>query len=186
MVFNFYKYLITLIFIIFFKFNINTLNYITTAESISWYGANTSVSDGLEAMLYNPAGIYLAPARFGLNMLGTYGVRYYNNTFTTAKLIDLYKLSISGKNLTKYGWISDMISYMPDTGYEIGFNYSIGNIMTFIRFTNFSLGLSLQQKFNTSMVMDKNIFRTIFQKLDLTKENYYDIKFYALNYIDFN
>ncbi|MBN2545497.1 MAG: hypothetical protein JXB50_06855, partial [Spirochaetes bacterium] len=29
-------------------------------------------------------------------------------------------------------------------------------------------------------------FRTIFQKLDLTKENYYDIKFYALNYIDFN
>ena len=95
------------------------IDYITTAESISWNGAYTTVSDGMEAMLYNPAGIFLSTRRFGLNILGSYGFRLYNNVFSSDDFIKMYEILGSDEpDITKV--INNKLEHMPHFGMTMG------------------------------------------------------------------
>lgn len=163
---------------------VSSFNYYTTAKSISWYGAYTSIAGGLEAMLYNPAGIYMSNHRFAFNIGGSYSIRLYNNSFTSDMIIDFIALSKEGKNLTKYGWTDRILSYIPETGVETGGNISTVLLMTFLRFSNFSFGIGAYQRTTFSFLVDKQLFVTFFKELDLTKTNKYFFRFYLLNYTD--
>lgn len=174
--------LITVLFFV-LTVNINSLDYITTAESVSWNGAYTSVSDGFEAMLYNPAGIYMSTTRFGLNLLGSYGFRFYNNTFATADFIELYKKLLSDNpDITKL--INKKLEMMPDYGVDTGISARNVSLMTFMRFNNFSIAFSIINKFDGSFVFSKSIFETVLQNLSLSKPLTAGIKSSAVMYTD--
>lgn len=163
-----------------------SLNYITTAESISWNGAYSSVADGFEAMLYNPAGLYYSHTKYGINILGTYGFRLYNNSFSSNDILGLYSDITAGKNLTSSGTIDKLLSYMPETGFDIGFDLSMANIMTYMKLANFSLGFALIPKTYATFTIDKALFADLFGTLDLTKEISYSVKFNMVQYLDLN
>lgn len=163
---------------------IDSLSYVSTAKSIGWSGAYSSIALGLDAMLFNPAGIYMSEHRFALNLFGSYASRVYSNFLSSDAVIDFLNLAMDGKNLTTYGWIDKNLLYIPDTGVVFGAESSITPLMSFLRFSKFSVALGIQLKSKTSFLVDKDLFITLFKHLDLTKTNTYDIRFYTLNYAD--
>src|SRR4030066_1080993 len=94
------KSLYIVVLLIFLTLRLFPLNYITTAESISWNGAYSSIADGFEAMLYNPAGLYFTSTKYGFNIFGSYGVRLYSNSMSSDDLIKAFLTMQKGKNLT--------------------------------------------------------------------------------------
>ncbi len=163
-----------------------SLNFVTTAESISWNGAYTSVSDGFESMLYNPAGLYMTNSRFGINILGSAGLRLFSNSITTDNILNLLKSMEAGVNLSSTGILSKMLLYMPDTGAQFGIDASALNFMTYSKINDFSIGVYLIPKTSLSIILDKGIFNAVFNQLDLTKTQSFDSKFVMLQYLDLN
>lgn len=161
-----------------------TLNYITTAESISWNGAYASVSEGFESMLYNPAGLFMTPSKYGLNLFGTYGVRYYNNSISTDHVLKLLEMRINDQNATNL--LSTIITGMPVTGFDTGFDVSLLNFMTYFKYSDFSLGFSILPKTNFTATIDKNLFVYLFQELSLQNELTFKINSTFFQYVDFN
>ena len=172
---------------IFFASSLFSLNYITTAESVSWSGAYTSVADGFEAMLYNPAGLYFTNTKYGINIFGSYGARMYCNSISSADTIAMFKTIQSGKELNTSDILSKMLLYMPETGVDVGLNFSIVGTMTYLKFKNFSLGISVIEKTDITASADKALFQTFFEEQeDLTGTYSYNARGVFLQYIDFN
>ena len=163
-----------------------SLNYITTAESISWNGAYSSVADGFEAMLYNPAGLYYSSTRYGFNIFGSYGVRLYSNSISSDDIIKALLMMQEGKNLTDTGVLSKILLYMPESGMDVGIDLSALNVMTYFKFDKFSLGFSVLPKTSVTATASKGIFNTLFNEIDLTAPLSYNLKGSILQYIDFN
>ncbi len=161
----------------------DAIDYTTTAESVSWNGAYTSVADGFEAMLYNPAGIYMSTRRFGINLLGSGGFRVYNNTFSTDDIIESLVISESSDpDITNL--INKKLFLMPAFGMDMGMSLRNVLFMTFMKFNNFSLGVSLINKFDGNIILSKSIFETVLQNLTLAKPLEAGVKSSSLFYTD--
>jgi hypothetical protein len=159
------------------------INYITTAESISWNGAYTSVADGFEAMLYNPAGLYYTNARYGLNLFGSYGVRIFNNSVSSDQVINI----LLAASQTPTGNITSIqqsiLSTMPVTGFDVGFDVSVMPVMSYFRFSKWSLGLSFVPKTSGTVTMSKSFF-TAMTDLDLSSPVQFGISSTISQYMD--
>jgi hypothetical protein len=166
--------------------NIHSISFITTAESISWNGAYTSVSDGFEAMLYNPAGLFMTNARFGINVLGSYGIRFYSNSITSDNILKILQITEKGTNLSSTGILDKILLYMPETGTDFGVNLSALNFMTYSKVNDFGIGVYLLPKTDLSLTMDKEIFSDIAKELDLTNPINHSTNFTLLEYFDLN
>lgn len=174
---------ITILIIFLFVFTgLHSINYITTAESISWSGSFTSVSDGFESMLYNPAGLYMTNRKFGLNILGTYGFRFYNNTFSTDHILQIFK-SKDG-NITNF--ISERLNAMTDMGFDTGVDLSLFNVMFYVKYQNFSFGFSFLPKTYLKATIGKSFLEAFTKKLDLTNPLSIKISSTFLQYFDLN
>lgn len=160
-----------------------SLDYSTTAESISWNGAYTSVADGFEALLYNPAGLYYTDRRFGLDFMGSWTLRMYNNVFSSDDIINLLqKLETSNPDITNF--INSSISKMPDYGLTIGVDLSLMNILMYMKKDKFAIGFGVVPKTSISMTIGKSFFTTFFQDLDLTQKVTVPVNVFAMNYVD--
>ena len=137
-------------------------------------------------MLYNPAGLYFTDAKYGLNILGSYGVRVYCNSMSSDDLIKMLGTMAAGENLSSSGVLDKVLLNIPEVGFDIGCNISTGNIMTYFKFKKFSLGLSFIPKTYVTFLIEKSFFTTIFQSLDLTKPINFGLKATAVQYLDFN
>lgn len=180
------KITILLLFLILFSYSIYGLNYITTAESISWNGAYTSVADGFEALLYNPAGLYFTQAKYGINILGSYGFRFYTNSLSSDDFRKLFQAMQTGQNITKSGVLDNILLFMPATGFDLGMDFSGANIMTYFKYNKFSLGISFIPKTYMTTVLSRELFTTIFQRFDLTEPLDLNMKVSAVQYLDLN
>jgi len=180
------KYLIILVFIILTGYKSFSINHITTAESISWSGAYTSVADGFESMLYNPAGLYMTEMRYGINFFGSYGFRMWGNSISTDHVLKVFKAMDTGDNLTDLGIIDNILLFMPETGADMGVDISGGNFMTYMKLEGFSLGVSVIPKTSISFMIDKAFFTTVFQALDLTNPLDISSRLTILQYLDIN
>ncbi|OHD18888.1 MAG: hypothetical protein A2086_13000 [Spirochaetes bacterium GWD1_27_9] len=165
---------------------INSLNFLTTAESVSWNGAYTSVADSFEAMLYNPAGIYMTEKKWGLNAFGSSGIRVYNNTLSTSDLLKVFNLM-----KTNNGDITDFVktkmSLMPDlNGFDLGFDLSMFNFMFFYKTKDYGFSFSFLPKTYITASLSKSIFQTVFDKLDVEKGINAKISATAMQYFDLN
>lgn len=160
-----------------------SLDYNTTAESVSWNGANSSVADGFEALLYNPAGIYYTDRRFGLNFMGSWTMRAYNNVFSSDDIINMVqKLETSNPDLTNF--INGSINKMPDYGLSAGVDLSLMNVLMYMRKDKFALGFGMVPKTSVSMTVGKDFFSTVFQNVNLTTTISVPFHMYVLQYID--
>ncbi|OHD05956.1 MAG: hypothetical protein A2086_16525 [Spirochaetes bacterium GWD1_27_9] len=172
-----------LFFMFFGVFNfLYAINYTTTAASISWNGAYTSAADGFEAMLYNPAGLHLTNRRFGLNVFGSYGFRFYNNTLSTAHIIKMFQKSDG--NISDI--IAERITGMSDMGLDTGFDISMLNFMLYVKYEKFSLGFSMIPKTYFTTSIGRTFFSSVFQKLDFSKPISIKITSSFTQYFDFN
>jgi len=162
------------------------INYLTTAESVSWNGAHASISEGMEAILYNPAGLYMSPTRYGLNLFGSYGLRFYNNSISTDGIIKFLEAGITNSNISETGVISQMLQFMPITGFDTGVDISMLNFMSYFRMKKFTFGISMIPKTSFTAVISKQFFTTIFDGLDLMTPQDFNVKFTMTQYIDFN
>lgn len=172
-----------LLFLLLLPATLFSLDYNTTAESVSWNGAYSSVADGFEALLYNPAGLYFTDRRFGLNFMGSWTVRGYNNVFSSDDVINmLQKLETSNPDLTNF--INGSITKMPDYGLTAGVDLSLMNILMYMKKEKFALGFGVVPKTSVSMTLGKPLFTTLFQDLDLTSKISVPIHMYSLQYID--
>ena len=158
--------------------------YMTTATSISWSGAFASIADGLEATLYNPAGVAMSRSKVGLNILGSYSLRYYNNSFSTNHVIKFLQKNAAGENMTDF--FHGIIEYMPSTGFNTGAELSILNFMSFFKFKHFALGISILPKTKLDMSLSKSLFTTLFDSINLSDKLSMGASMSMLQYFDFN
>ncbi len=177
--------------LILFIFFINTflifsINYITTAESISWSGAYTSVADGFEAMLYNPAGLDFSKTRYGFNIFGSYGIRFFSNSMTSDQVIKMLLTMQAEENLSDSGVLDKILYFMPETGMTMGLDMSAMNVMTYFKLENFSLGISFIPKSSAYTTIDKGVFNNLFNEIDLTETIDYKTSATIFQYLDFN
>src|SRR4030065_1579146 len=103
-----------IIIFVFLSLKVFSINYITTAESISWNGAYTSVADGFEAMLYNPAGLDFSKTRYGFNIFGSYGIRFFSNSMTSDHVIKMLLTMQAEENLSESGVIDKILYFIPE------------------------------------------------------------------------
>lgn len=169
---------------IFITINLYTINYITTAESLSWSGAYTSVSDGFESLLYNPAGLYMTSVKYGLNLFGNYGVRVYTNSISTDHILKFLEKGINNENATDL--FASFLNFMPPNGLDTGFDISILNFMTYFRLNKFSLGISVIPKTYFTTTLEKKAFESVLQNLDLTEPVSANWSVNFIQYIDLN
>ncbi|MBR6199679.1 MAG: hypothetical protein IKQ61_05380 [Spirochaetales bacterium] len=164
----------------------HTINatYMTTATSVSWSGAYASIADGLEATLYNPAGVAMSSHKVGLNILGSYSFRFYNNGMSSNDAVRFLQKSSSGENMTDF--FHQLIGYLPSTGFNTGFELSLLNFMSFFKFKHFSLGISVLPKTKIDMTVGKSLFSTLFDKIDLSNTLNMSASMTMLQYFDFN
>lgn len=162
------------------------LSYLTTAESLSWNGAYTSVSDSFEAMLYNPAGIYMTNKKFGINVFGSSGIRVYNNFLSTADIFQVFKIiSKGGGDISQFA--NEKLIFLPDgNGFELGTEISMFNFMFYKRVKNFTISGAMIPKTYLSANLSKSIFTGVFTKLDLTQTFSTKLTATFLQYFDFN
>ena len=170
--------------ILFITINLYSLNYITTAESLSWSGAYTSVADGFEAILYNPAGLYMTSVRYGLNLFGNYGVRVYTNSISTDHVLKFFEKGINNENATDL--FTSFLNFMPPNGLDTGFDISMLNFMTYFRLNTWTLGVSVIPKTSFTTTLEKKIFESILQNLDLTEPVTANWSVNFIQYIDFS
>lgn len=170
--------------VVLFGVRLSAVNYIMGAESVSWNGSYTSVADSFQALLYNPAGIYMTDRKFGLIPFTSAGFRFYNNTFSTDDVINL--LTIMGSNDRD---ISDIIfnklNLMPEFGLDAGFDASMLNYMMYMNLKNFGLGFFINQKAYVTSTIGKSIFSTLFDNLNLREQIDISLKSTYLQYMDF-
>lgn len=160
--------------------NLQSISFITTAESISWNGAYTSVSEGFESMLYNPAGLFSTPKKLGVNALGSYGFRYFNNTFTTDDILNIFSMGdVTEIFKKKY---EDMNTY--NTNFDIGFDLSLFNIFVYKKLKTFSFGFSVQLKSSFTATLGKELFSAFTNKLDLTNSLFFNVSSTFSQYLD--
>lgn len=180
------KKIIILITILLNTFLTFSINYITTAESISWNGAYTSVSDGFEAMLYNPAGLDFSKTRYGFNIFGSYGIRFFTNAMTSDQVIKMLLTMQAGENLSESGVLDKILYFIPETGMTMGIDVSAFNVMSYFKLEDFSLGISFIPKSSAYVTIDKGIFNNLFNEIDLTEIIKYKTSATILQYLDFN
>jgi hypothetical protein len=90
-------------------------------------GAHSAVTcDGLEAMMFNPAGIAASQSRFGLHILGTLGLNLYSNCFNMTTVIEVLEQFQAGNNNIEH-FVSDMCEQSPFSGFQTGvtMNYNL-------------------------------------------------------------
>ncbi len=176
------------IFIICLMFAAQTVHatYMTTATSISWSGAYASIADGLEATLYNPAGVAMSSHKVGLNILGSYSFRFYNNSLSTKDIINVVQKGSEGENMTDY--FHDILNFMPSYGFDTGLEMSLLNFMSFFKFKHFSLGISVLPKTKLDMTLSKSFFTTLMDKISLAEGSSLSMNasLSMLQYFDFN
>ncbi len=181
------KILILFVFLISTATNIkiHSLNYITTAQSIAWNGAYTSVGSGFEAMLYNPAGLYRTKKSYGLiPFFGTLGARLYTSALSSSEIISVFYQP--ERDITNFARkkINDMHTF--NTNLEIGVNASIFNFMTYKKNEKYSFGISILPKTSLRITIDKSLFKFIFEKIDLNNPFSFFVEAKIFNYFDFN
>ncbi|HOV13209.1 MAG TPA: DUF5723 family protein [Spirochaetota bacterium] len=163
-----------------------SVSYITTAESLSWNGAYASVSEGFEAMLYNPAGIYMTPKKFGINVFGSSSFRIYNNFLTTGDVFQAFRIA-TGSNNDISEFAKEKVKYLPDgNGFEVGFEISMFNFMFYKKIKNFSISGSMIPKTYLTGNISKSLFSAVFNKLDLSDPFNTKVSATFLQYLDFN
>lgn len=162
-----------------------SVSYITTAESISWNGAYTSISDGFESMLYNPAGLHYTKTRYGFNIFGSYGMRFYSNSMTSDQVIRMLLVMQAGGNLSDSGVLDKILYFMPEAGLTMGAEISAMNVMTYFKLDNFTIGISFIPKSSAYTTIDKGLFNTLFNEIDLTKTTNYKSSAVIMQYLDF-
>jgi len=177
------KYLILFLFIILFSLPVFSLSYITTAESISWNGAYTSIADGFEAMLYNPAGIYMTEKRLGLNVFGTYGMRVYGNMVSTDTGLKIYQAWKKDGNFTTI--ISKTLAGLTDAGMDFGTDISMANFMMYVRYEKFSIGFAMIPRTYSNFSASKNFVTALSQSINLTSPLTFTYNMRFMNYLDF-
>jgi hypothetical protein len=161
-----------------------SLSYITTAQSISWNGAYTSIADGFEAMLYNPAGLYMTDRRFGINAFGSYGIRIYDNVLSSGDIIGIAKNLKGDGNISEY--IVKYLEALPSMGMDMGMDVSALNLMIYMKYSQFSLGLSMIPKSYGTFTIQKELFNYVFKNLNLTVPLEVVANGRFVEYLDFN
>ncbi len=164
--------------------NLYSINYITTAESLSWSGAYTSVSEGFEAILYNPAGLYMTTVRYGLNLFGTYGVRVYANSISTDYVLKFFEKGINNENATDL--FNSFLNFMPANGLDTGFDLSVLNFMSYFRLNKYTFGISIIPKLSFTTTLEKSIFEAVFKNLDLVNPISSNWSVNFIQYLDIN
>jgi hypothetical protein len=177
------KYFIALI-MAFLTYSSYSLSYITTAESISWNGAYTSIADGFEAMLYNPAGLYMTERRFGINAFGSYGMRLYDNVLSSGDILGVLKKMKGDGNISEF--IIKYLEVMPQAGFDGGVDISFLNFMMYLKYSDFSLGLSIIPKTYATFTLQKELFNYVFKNINLTVPVQVTANGKLVEYLDIN
>lgn len=144
------------------------VGYTSSAESTGWNGAHSSTSSGFEAMFYNPAGIFFSEAKFGINILGSVGMRAYTNAFSTSDVIQTFKtLKSDNRNITAA--LHKQLGQIPETGLSFGFDFSHTFFMAFRKYQTFAFAASWNTRSYCNFTLGKDLFHSLFQKLSLEK-----------------
>ncbi|MCG8572305.1 MAG: DUF5723 family protein [Spirochaetes bacterium] len=170
---------------LFFQFPLWSINYITTAESISWNGAYTSVADGFEALLYNPAGLEMTHGKFGVNFFGSSGFRFYNNLITSSDISSLIFTNNKSDDADLTTIIANKLDTLSEVGINLGMDLSIANLLIYSKFKKFTFGFSMIPKTTFSFSVGTDILSPIFKGLDISNPIDSSLNVYFLQYLDF-
>lgn len=177
------KIVFILIIYVYITFSSYSIYYTNTAESIAWNGAYTSVSEGFEAMLYNPAGLFLTNKSFGLiPFVGSLGLRYYVNSFSTDEVMNIFyqeNRDISAYLNQKF---LNMDAY--NINFETGINFNLFNFMIYKKLKNFSVGFSFIPRMYLKVNIHRNLFKIFLQGFDLDDGEEFYIKLNLAQYFD--
>lgn len=178
---------ITILFItILFQVNLlYSLNYITTAESIAWSGAYTSVATGFESMLYNPAGLYRTNKSYGIiPFFGTLGLRVYSSSLSSSEIVNLFYQPDRDIKKFAIGKIDQLYDFNINP--EIGVNVSTLNFLVYRNMGEYSIGISILPKTYSRVQFEKSAFKFIFESFDLSTPFYFFVKGRLFQYYDLN
>ena len=163
-----------------------TISYIATAESVAWSGSNGSIDDGFEALLYNPAGIFMTNRRAGLNLFGSYGARVAMNFASSDDVIKVLQYSLSGTNITTNSWLDGFFTRIPHHGTDIAIDVSALNFMSYFKYETFAIGVLLSSKTYSTTLISKSFYSILFDELDIRTPVSFSLNSVLLSYIDLN
>lgn len=171
------KKLLCALFFMFYIFS-SAAAVTTTAQSafsLGMSGAHSAVASGLEALMYNPAGIATAPYQFGVNVFGNLTLDMMTNFFSIYDLIEILDV-LKSDNPNVDDFFSRELQTMSPNGISLGGVSSISFFSFFAKLQSFSIGFSLDNKIVSDVTIGKNLFWGLFDKLSLLeplKEKFY-------------
>lgn len=158
--------------ILFFMFYVFSLIAIPSswqsAFSLGTSGAHSAVSSGLEALIYNPAGIATTPYRFGVNVFGNFSFDIMTNFFSVYDFVEILDtLKSDNPNVNKF--LSRQLDWMSPNGVTFTSAASIPFFSFYAKLNHFHIGFSLDNKIISDATIGKDLFFAVFDNLDLTK-----------------
>ena len=158
-----------IIFGVCFATGLNAQLYSDSAYSTAMNGAHSAVTcDGLEAMIFNPAGIAASQSRFGLHILGTLGLNLYSNCFNMTTVIEVLEQFQAGNNNIEH-FVSDMCEQSPFSGFQTGVTMNYNLFKFFFQTRRVSFGFSDTVKTRARMFISEDLFSTVFNEINLNK-----------------
>jgi len=160
--------------------------FITTAESVAWNGANGSVDDGFESLIYNPAGLFSTNRKSGLNIFGSFGLRVYMNFTSTDDILKALTQTGSNINISQSTFVDSFLSKIPTHGTDFGFDISMLNFMSYFKYKKFAIGVSLYSKTYSMNIIDKNFYNILLKELDIRTPSTFKMNSILMSYVDLN
>lgn len=146
-----------------------------SAFSLGMGGSHSAVSSGLEALMYNPAGIATTPYRFGVNLLGNLTLDAMTNFFSVYDLIEILD-TLKSDNPNVDDFFSRQLDWMFPNGISLSCAASITFFSFYAKLQSCSIGFSLDNKIISDVTIGKDLFFGLFDKLSLIeplKERFY-------------
>ena len=139
-----------------------------TAFSLGTSGAHSAVSSGLEAIIYNPAGIATTPYRFGVNVFGNFSFDIMTNFFSIYDFVEILD-TLKSDNPNIDNFLSRQLNWMSPNGVTFTSAVSLSFFSFYAKLQNFHIGFSLDNKIISDITIGKDLFFALFDKLNLTK-----------------
>lgn len=163
------KLLYALLFILYAFSSTNAAtNTWQSAFSLGMSGSHSAVSSGLEALMYNPAGIAATPYRFGINLFGNITLDAMTNFFSVYDLIEILD-TLKSDNPNVNDFFSRQLDWMFPNGISLTGAASITFFSFYAKLQSCSIGFSLDNKIVADVTIGKDLFFNLFDKLSLIK-----------------
>lgn len=150
-------------------------NTYQSAVSLGMGGSHSAASSGLEALMYNPAGIATTPYRFGVNLFGNLTLDAMTNFFSVYDLIEILDI-LKSDNPNVDDFFSRQLNWMFSNGISLTCAASVTFFSFYAKLQSCSIGFSLDNKIISDITIGKDLFFGLFDKLSLIeplKERFY-------------